>query len=39
MTPTAIIMMVISLVTIWGGLVVAILLLRRQPEHPESDGD
>lgn len=35
MTPIAIIMMILTFVLIWGGLVAAIISLRRSPEHPE----
>ncbi|HEX2247156.1 MAG TPA: methionine/alanine import family NSS transporter small subunit [Arthrobacter sp.] len=35
MSTAAIIMLVLSIVTVWGGLVVALLNLRK---HPEDDG-
>ncbi len=35
MTPTAITMLVISIVTVWGGLVAGIVNLAR---HPEQEG-
>lgn len=37
MTPTAIIMMVIALVTVWGGLVAAAINLSRHPEASEPE--
>ncbi|TLM81297.1 methionine/alanine import family NSS transporter small subunit [Pseudarthrobacter sp. NamE2] len=35
MTPVAIIMMIIAIATVWGGLALALLNLRR---HPEDEG-
>lgn len=35
MTPIAVTMMIISIVTVWGGLVWALLNLKR---HPEDEG-
>lgn len=35
MTTSAIVMMAISIVLVWGGLLAAILHLRRHPEKPE----
>ncbi|PDP88162.1 hypothetical protein CQJ94_08530 [Glycomyces fuscus] len=35
MTVSAIIMMAISIVLVWGGLTAAIVHLRRHPEKPE----
>ncbi|MGL3151608.1 methionine/alanine import family NSS transporter small subunit [Microbacterium sp. A82] len=37
MTPTAIIFMVIAMVTVWGGLVAAIINLARHPESADSE--
>lgn len=37
MTSTAIIMMIISMVTIWGGLIAAVIHLARHPEATDSD--
>jgi hypothetical protein len=37
MTPTAIIMMVIAVVTVWGGLVAAVINLSRHPEVAERE--
>lgn len=37
MTPTAIVMMVIAMVTVWGGLVAAIVNLARHPEAAEAE--
>lgn len=37
MTPTAIVMMIIAMVTVWGGLVAAIINLARHPEVAESE--
>lgn len=37
MSTGAIIMMIISIVLVWGGLVAAIVHLRRHPEQPEQD--
>ncbi|WP_435108907.1 methionine/alanine import family NSS transporter small subunit [Nocardiopsis synnemataformans] len=37
MTTSAIVMMAISIVLVWGGLIAAILHLRRHPEKPESE--
>jgi hypothetical protein len=35
MTPVAIAMMIIAILTVWGGLVLALLNLKR---HPEDEG-
>lgn len=35
MTPIAIVMMVIAMVTVWGGLILALINLVR---HPEDEG-
>lgn len=35
MSTEAIIMLALSIVTIWGGLLGAVLLLRAHPEEPE----
>ena len=37
MTTTAIIMMIIAMVTVWGGLIAAIINLARHPEVAESE--
>lgn len=37
MSVSAIAMMVIAIVVVWGGLGAAILRLRRHPEPPETD--
>ncbi|WP_426185273.1 methionine/alanine import family NSS transporter small subunit [Microbacterium sp. TWP3-1-2b2] len=37
MTTTAIIMMIIAMVTVWGGLIAAIVNLARHPEVAESE--
>ena len=37
MTTTAIMMMIIAMVTVWGGLVAAIVNLARHPEVAESE--
>ncbi|HIW64080.1 MAG TPA: methionine/alanine import family NSS transporter small subunit [Candidatus Stackebrandtia excrementipullorum] len=35
MTPVAVIMMIITFVMIWGGLIAAVISLRRHPEQPD----
>jgi hypothetical protein len=37
MTTTAIVMMIIAMVTVWGGLIAAIVNLARHPEVAESE--
>ncbi|WP_311259427.1 methionine/alanine import family NSS transporter small subunit [Microbacterium sp. WCS2018Hpa-9] len=37
MTTTAIVMMIIAMVTIWGGLVAAVVNLARHPEAADSN--
>jgi len=37
MTTTAIIMMIIAMVTVWGGLIAAVVNLARHPEVAESE--
>ena len=37
MTGTAIVMMVIAMVTVWGGLIAAIVNLARHPEVAETE--
>lgn len=37
MTPAAIIFMIIAMVTVWGGLVAAIVNLVRHPEQTETE--
>lgn len=39
MTTTAIIMMIIAMVTVWGGLIAAIMNLARHPEVAETEPD
>ena len=39
MTPTAVIMMIIAMATVWGGLVAAIVNLARHPETADSEPD
>lgn len=39
MTPPAIVMMIIAMVTVWGGLIAAIVNLARHPEVAESEPD
>lgn len=37
MTTTAIVMMIIAMVTVWGGLVAGIVNLARHPEAADDD--
>lgn len=37
MTTTAIIMMIIAMVTIWGGLIAAVVNLAKHPEAADDD--
>jgi hypothetical protein len=37
MTPVAIIMMIIAMVTVWGGLIAAIVNLARHPEAADAE--
>lgn len=37
MTATAIVMMIIAMVTVWGGLIAAIVNLARHPEVAETE--
>lgn len=37
MTTTAIVMMIIAMVTVWGGLIAAIVNLARHPEIAETE--
>ncbi|WP_309126946.1 methionine/alanine import family NSS transporter small subunit [Microbacterium sp.] len=37
MTPTAIVMMIVATVTVWGGLIAAIVNLARHPEVAETE--
>ncbi len=37
MTPIAITMLIIAIVTVWGGLALALINLSRHPEEPEED--
>lgn len=37
MTPVAIVMMVVAMVTVWGGLIAAVVNLARHPEAAESE--
>lgn len=36
MSISAIVMMVISITVLWGGLIAAVLHLRRHPDEPEA---
>ncbi|MEX3610376.1 methionine/alanine import family NSS transporter small subunit [Rothia sp. LK2588] len=38
MTSAAILMLIVAIVTIWGGMVLAIVNLARHPEQPEEPG-
>ncbi|MHA6696134.1 methionine/alanine import family NSS transporter small subunit [Homoserinimonas sp. A520] len=37
MTPTALVMMIIAMATVWGGLVAAVFNLARHPEVAETE--
>lgn len=37
MTPLAIVMMIVAMVTVWGGLVTAIVNLARHPEAAQAE--
>lgn len=37
MTPTAVVMMIIAMATVWGGLVAALVNLARHPEVAETE--
>ena len=37
MSVSAIVMMIVAIVTVWGGLVAAVVNLARHPEAPEDD--
>ncbi|MGX1793098.1 methionine/alanine import family NSS transporter small subunit [Microbacterium sp.] len=37
MTPTAVVMMIVAMVTVWGGLAVAVVNLVRHPEVAEDE--
>lgn len=37
MTPIAIIMMIIAMVTVWGGLVASLIHLSRHPDEESGD--
>ncbi|MBN7793570.1 methionine/alanine import family NSS transporter small subunit [Microbacterium esteraromaticum] len=37
MTPTAVVMMVVAMATVWGGLIAAIVNLARHPEVAENE--
>jgi hypothetical protein len=39
MTPTAIVMMIVAMVAVWGGLVAAIVNLARHPESADAEPD
>jgi len=39
MSTTAIVMMIVSMITVWGGLVAAIVNLARHPEAAESEAE
>ncbi len=37
MTTSAVIMLIVAIVTVWGGFVAAVVHLRRTPEVPDDD--
>lgn len=37
MTPTAVVMMIVAMVTVWGGLALAVVNLARHPEAVEDE--
>ncbi|TCP54292.1 putative methionine/alanine importer small subunit [Tamaricihabitans halophyticus] len=37
MSASAIVMLIIAIVVVWGGLGVALLLLRRHPDRPDEE--
>lgn len=37
MTPTAVVMMIVAMVTVWGGLGLAVVNLARHPEAVEDE--
>ncbi|WP_417564319.1 methionine/alanine import family NSS transporter small subunit [Microbacterium sp.] len=37
MTATAVVMMIVAMVTVWGGLVVAVVNLARHPEVADEE--
>ncbi|MFJ4253559.1 methionine/alanine import family NSS transporter small subunit [Microbacterium sp. NPDC090003] len=37
MTPVAIVMMIIAMVTVWGGLIAAVVNLARHPEEADAE--
>ncbi|PZH14631.1 hypothetical protein C1I97_10365 [Streptomyces sp. NTH33] len=37
MSTSSVIMLIVAIVIVWGGLVGAIVQLRRHPERPEDD--
>ena len=37
MTPIAVVMMVVAMVTVWGGLIAGIVNLARHPEAAETE--
>ncbi|WP_314425758.1 methionine/alanine import family NSS transporter small subunit [uncultured Microbacterium sp.] len=39
MTPTAIVMMIVAMVAVWGGLVAAVVNLARHPEVADAEPD
>ncbi|MGM1017162.1 MAG: methionine/alanine import family NSS transporter small subunit [Actinomycetota bacterium] len=39
MTTTAIVMMIVAVVTVWGGLIAAIVNLARHPEEAQNEPD
>lgn len=39
MTPTAIVMMIVAMVAVWGGLIAAIVNLARHPEAADAEPD
>ncbi|GAB2618484.1 methionine/alanine import family NSS transporter small subunit [Kocuria arenosa] len=37
MTTSAVIMLIVAIVTVWGGFIAAVVHLRRTPEVPDDD--
>ncbi|MBT2484648.1 MULTISPECIES: methionine/alanine import family NSS transporter small subunit [unclassified Microbacterium] len=37
MTPVAIVMMIVAMITVWGGLIAAVVNLARHPEADEAE--
>lgn len=38
MSTSAVVMMLVAMVTIWGGLLASVINLMRHPEEPEDNG-